>query len=239
MREVSCSDMGTYTKKEQYKSMAEIRFSPLPGYPDGELAERSVQLYRFMERRRSIRQFSDRPISEEAIKNCIRTAGTAPSGANQQPWTFVLVKDPRVKGAIREGAEQIERVFYEKRAPEEWKDALKPLGTGYRKPFLEGAPYLIAVFVQKYGVSEDGSRVTHYYAQKSVGIATGFLITALHQLGISTLTYTPSSMNFLNAILKRPENELPFLLLVVGYADENVKVPDIRRKSLDEIVIVV
>jgi nitroreductase len=189
--------------------------------------------------RRSVRHFSDQPIPEEVIKNCIRSAGTAPSGANQQPWTFVLVKDPRIKGTIREEAERIERAFYERRAPEEWKDALKPLGTDYHKPFLERAPYLIAVFVQKYGISDEGLRVTHYYAQKSVGIATGFLITALHQLGISILTYTPSSMKFLNTVLKRPENEFPYLLLVVGYADENTKVPDIRRKSLDEIAIIV
>ncbi len=219
-------------------SMAHIPFVPLPRYPDGELVQHSERFYRFMDKRRSIRQFSDRPISEKAIRNCILTAGTAPSGANQQPWTFVLVKDPGVKTAIREKAEQAERQFYEKRVPEEWKDALKPLGTGYSKPFLEEAPYLIAIFVQKYGVSEDGSRITHYYAQKSVGLATGFLIAALHQLGISTLTYTPSSMNFLNTLLKRPENELPYLLLVVGYAPENVMVPDIKRKQFDEIAVI-
>ena len=219
--------------------MAYTHHEPLPCYPDGELIRRSEQFYRFMGKRRSIRRFSERPISEKAVRNCILTAGTAPSGANQQPWTFVLVKDPGVKAAIREKAEQVERQFYEKRAPEEWKDALKPLGTGYCKPFLEEAPYLIATFVQKYGVSADGSRVAHYYAQKSVGIATGFLIAALHQLGISTLTYTPGSMNFLNALLKRPENELPYLLLVLGYAPENVMVPDIKRKQFDEIAVIV
>ena len=218
--------------------MAHTHFASLPRYTDRELARRSERFYHFMEKRRSIRQFSDQSISEEAIRNCILTAGTAPSGANQQPWTFVLVKDPGVKAAIRKNAEQVERDFYEKRAAEEWKDALKPLGTGYRKPFLEEAPYLIAIFVQKYGVSADSSTVAHYYAQKSVGIATGFLITALHQLGISTLAYTPSPMNFLNALLARPENELPYLLLVLGYASEDVMVPDIKRKQFDEIAVV-
>ncbi len=219
-------------------SMAHIPFAHLPRYTDGELVQRSERFYRLMGKRRSIRRFSDRSISDKAIRNCILTAGTAPSGANQQPWTFVLVKDPGAKAAIREKAEETERQFYEKRAPEEWKDALKPLGTGYSKPFLEEAPYLIAIFAQKYGVSADGSRITHYYAQKSVGMATGFLITALHQLGISTLTYTPSSMNFLKTLLKRPENELPYLLLVVGYAPENVMVPDIKRKQFDEIEVI-
>jgi nitroreductase len=220
-------------------SVTEILFSPLPTYPDEETVERSIQFYRFMDMRRSVRSFSDRPIPEEAVRNCIRTAGTAPSGANQQPWTFVLVKDHRIKRKIRQEAERVERSFYEGIATEEWKNALKPLGTEYRKPFLEKAPYLIVVFVQKYGLLEDGRRVTHYYAQKSVGIATGFLITALHQLGISTLPYTPGSMGFLNAFLKRPKNEFPYLILVAGYAGEGARVPDIKRKSFDEIAVIV
>ncbi len=220
-------------------SMAEIPFSPLQTYPDDELVERSSRFYGFMGMRRSVRHFSDRPIPERAVRNCICTAGTAPSGANQQPWTFVLVKDPKVKREIREEAERVERSFYEETATRQWKNALKPLGTDYRKPFLEMAPYLVVIFVQKYGRSEDGTRVTHYYAQKSTGIATGFLITALHQLGISTLTYTPSSMGFLNAILKRPKNEIPYLVLVVGYADEGARVPNIRRKTFDEIAVIV
>ena len=220
-------------------SMAEIPFSPLQTYPDDELVERSSRFYGFMGMRRSVRHFSDRPIPERAVRNCICTAGTAPSGANQQPWTFVLVKDPKVKREIREEAERVERSFYEETATRQWKNALKPLGTDYRKPFLEMAPYLVVIFVQKYGRSEDGTRVTHYYAQKSTGIATGFLITALHQLGISTLTYTPSSMGFLNAILKRPKSEIPYLVLVVGYADEGARVPDIRRKTFDEIAVIV
>ena len=219
--------------------MATIPFAPLPRYTDGELTQRSEQFYRHMEKRRSIRQFSNQPISEEAIRNCILTAATAPSGANQQPWTFVLVKDPGAKAAIRTNAEKAERQFYEQRAPEEWKQALKPLGTGLYKPFLEEAPYLIAIFTQKYGVSADGLRAPHYYAQKSAGIATGFLITALHHLGFSTLTYTPSSMTFLCDVLKRPENETPYLLLAAGYAPEHVMVPDIKRKPLDEIAVIV
>jgi nitroreductase len=220
-------------------SMTEIPFSSPPTYPDKELMERASRFYLFMDMRRSVRHFSDRSIPEEAVKNCIRTAGTAPSGANQQPWTFVLVKDPRVKRRIREEAERVERSFYEETAPGEWKSALKLLGTGYRKPFLEKAPYLIVIFVQKYGHLDNGTRVTHYYAQKSVGIATGFLVTALHQLGISTLTYTPSHMGFLNTILERPKNELPYLVLVAGYADVGARVPDISRKSFDEIAVIV
>lgn len=217
---------------------ADIPFQALQGFSDDELIIRSGKLYELMDRRRSIRQFSDRPIPEEAVKNCIRTAGTAPSGANQQPWTFVLVKDPAVKRSIREEAERVEYSFYTEWAPEEWKEALRPLGTGYRKPFLERAPYLIVIFVQKYGRAGNGQKIDHYYAQKSVGIATGFLIAAFHMLGISTLTYTPASMGFLSRILKRPEHELPYLILVLGYADDDAQVPDIGRKSFDEIAIV-
>jgi nitroreductase len=151
----------------------------------------------------------------------------------------VLVKNVEIKKALREQAEAVERRFYEQTAPQDWKDALKPLGTGYAKPFLEEAPYIIAIFVQKYGVSEQGERIAHYYAHKSVGIATGFLIDALHRLGISTLTYTPGSMGFLNALLKRPKNELPYVLLALGYAPEDATVPDIERKGFDEIAVVV
>jgi nitroreductase len=219
--------------------MGRIPFEPLPCYTDNELTKRSDEFYRYMQKRRSIRRFSDRAIPEEAIRNCILTAGTAPSGAHQQPWTFALVKDRGVKRKIREQAEIVERRFYTQRAPQDWKDALKPLATGCAKPFLEEAPYLIVIFVQKYGVSDRGERITHYYAHKSVGIATGFLITALHELGISALTYTPSSMSFLTALLKRPKNELPYLLLALGYAPENVTVPDITRKSFDDIAVVV
>jgi nitroreductase len=212
-------------------------FRSLPRYTAEELVERSRSLYDVMSARRSVRDFSGQSIPEEAVLNCIRIAGTAPSGANQQPWTFVLVKRRDVKRAIREQAERIEHEFYTSRAPKEWKDALSPLGTGYQKPFLEQAPYLIVVFVQDYGLLPDGSRAVHYYARKSVGIATGFLIASLHELGISTLTYTPGTMGFLNRILGRPENERPFLVLVTGYADESARVPDIRRKPPEEITV--
>jgi nitroreductase len=218
--------------------MSHVQYEPLTRYDDEELERRSEQMYRIMSRRRSIRSFSSQSISEAAIKNCILTAGTAPSGANQQPWTFVLIKDADVKKTIRDRAEQAERHFYEETAAQEWKDVLKPLATGYSKPFLQEAPYLIAIFVHNYGVSEQGSKITHYYAQKSVGIATGFLVAALHQLGISTLTYTPSSMKFLNTLLKRPKNEYPYLLLAVGFAPDNATVPDIKRKTFDEIAVV-
>jgi iodotyrosine deiodinase len=212
-------------------------FRPLPRYDNEELITRSRTLYDFVARRRSVRSFSEQEIPEEAVNNCIRIAGTAPSGANRQPWTFVLIKDPKVKRAIREEAERVEHEFYTVGAADEWKEALKPLGTGFQKPFLEQAPYLVVIFVQKYGRTPDGSRIAHYYAQKSVGIATGFLIIALHELGISTLTYTPGSMGFLNRILGRPENERPFLVLVVGYAEESARVPDISRRSFDEIAV--
>jgi nitroreductase len=192
-----------------------------------------------MQMRRSVRRFSEQPIPEEALKNCILTAATAPSGANQQPWTFVLVKDQAVKRTIREEAERIEYTFYTRGASQEWKDALKPLGTNHKKPFLEKAPYLIVIFVQKYGRSKDGSKITHYYAQKSVGIATGLLISALHGIGVSALCYTPSEMGFLNPILRRPNHEMAYLVLAVGYAHEEARVPDVERKSFGEIAEVV
>ena len=214
-----------------------IPFRSLPRYTAEELVARSRSLYDVMAARRSVRNFSGQPVPQEAVLNCIRIAGTAPSGANQQPWTFVLVKRRDVKRAIREEAERIEHEFYTSRASKEWKDALSPLGTGYQKPFLEQAPYLIVVFVQDYGLLPDGSRAAHYYARKSVGIATGFLIASLHELGISTLTYTPGTMSFLNRILGRPKNERPFLILVTGYADDSAQVPDIRRKPLEEIAV--
>jgi iodotyrosine deiodinase len=218
---------------------SDIPFCSLPRYDDAELTARSRSLYNFMTGRRSVRAFSEQMIPEEAVKNCIRIAGTAPSGANRQPWTFVLVRNREVKVAIREEAERIEHEFYTRRATDEWKEALKPLGTGSQKLFLERAPYLIVIFLQKYSRAPDGSKVAHYYAEKSVGIATGFLINALYELGISTLTYTPDSMGFLNRILGRPENERPFLILVVGYAEESARVPDISRKCYDEIAILV
>ena len=187
-------------------------------------------------RRRTIRDFSDKPIEREVIENCIRTAGTAPSGANMQPWHFVLISDQKIKKKIRIAAEKEEKEFYAKRAPKEWLEVLAPLGTDDNKPYLETAPYLIAIFMQRYGKLPDGRRVKHYYGLESVGIATGMLITAIHNAGLASLTHTPSPMGFLNEILDRPKNERPFLLLVVGHPAEDARVPDIKRKDISEIM---
>lgn len=184
-------------------------------------------------RRRTVRQFSDRPVPREVIENYIRAVGTAPNGANMQPWHFVVVSDPEVKRKIREGAEEEEREFYHGKAPQEWLDALAPLGTNEHKPFLETAPYLIVIFAQSHGILPGGRKVKHYYAQESV--ATGILITAVHHAGLASLTHTPSPMGFLNEILGRPSHERPFLILVVGYPAENATVPAISKKPLDEI----
>ncbi len=219
--------------------MSEPSFIPLPDYrryTEAEMIERARSFRRELERRRTVRDYSDRPAPREVIEEAIRAAGTAPNGANMQPWHFVVVSDPELKRRIRKAAEAEEKEFYEHRAPQEWLDALAPLGTDERKPFLETAPYLIAVFAERYGRLPDGRKVKHYYVQESVGIATGMLITALHHAGLVTLTHTPSPMDFLNEILGRPENEKPFLLLVVGYPAEDARVPNIRRKGLDEIL---
>ena len=219
--------------------MNEARFIPLSTYqeyPTEEMKHRAAGFLAEMKRRRSVRDFSSRPVPRVIIEDCIRAAATAPNGANMQPWHFVIVSDPGVKGRIREAAEAEEREFYSKRAPAEWLEALAPLGTDENKPFLENAPYLIAIFAQSYGWLPDGRKVKHYYAQESVGIATGILITALHHAGLATLTHTPSPMNFLNEILERPKNERPFLLLVTGYPAEQAMVPDINKKAFEEIV---
>lgn len=204
-------------------------------YPPDEMERRAAAFYAEMSRRRTVRDFSDRPVPRAVIEDALRTAGTAPSGAHQQPWSFVVVQDPAIKREIRAAAEAEEHEFYTRRATPEWLAALAPLGTDERKPFLETAPYLIAIFVQRYGLLPDGRQTRHYYAQESVGIATGLLIAALHHAGLATLTHTPSPMAFLNAILKRPENERPFLLLVTGYPAENAHVPNLQRKPLDAI----
>jgi iodotyrosine deiodinase len=204
-------------------------------YPPDEMRQRAAEFYAEMRRRRSVRDFSDRPVPRNVIDDCLRAAGTAPSGANKQPWHFVVVADPAVKRRIREAAEAEERAFYARRATQEWLDDLAPLGTGPDKPFLETAPYLIVIFAQKYGLLPDGRQTKHYYVAESVGIATGVLITALHHAGLATLTHTPSPMYFLSDILGRPENERPFLVLVVGYPAEGARVPDIQKKPLDEI----
>lgn len=218
--------------------MTRPSFVPLEDYreyPAEEMLCRAAEFYEAMRRRRTVRDFAIREIPREVIENCLRTAGTAPSGANIQPWHFVVVTDPNLKQRIRMAAEDEEREFYSRRAPKEWLDALAPLGTDEHKPFLETAPVLIAIFMQSHGVLADGRPVKHYYAQESVGIATGFLIAALHHAGLATLTHTPSPMGFLNELLGRPPNERPFLLLVVGHPAEDAKVPEITKKSLEEI----
>lgn len=218
--------------------MAEPSFLPLTSYreyPVDEMVQRASAFYKDLRRRRTVREFSDRPVSREIIEHCLLAAGTAPNGANMQPWHFVAVSDPELKRKIRIAAEEEEREFYSGRAPQEWLDALAPLGTHEHKPFLEAAPYLLAVFTQRYGVLPDGGQVKHYYATESVGIATGLLITAVHNAGLVSLTHTPSPMGFLNTLLGRPENERPFLILVVGYPAEDAKVPEISKKPLREI----
>ncbi len=214
-------------------------FVPLPGwreYPVEEMRRRLQDFYEAVRSRRSVRDFSDRPVPRDLIETALEAAGTAPSGANLQPWHFVVVGSADAKRRIREAAEAEEREFYAHRAPEEWLKALEPLGTDTDKPFLETAPWLIAVFLKKFDVREDGSKVKHYYPAESTGLATGILITALHLAGLACLTHTPSPMGFLNEILGRPKNERPFLLLVTGYPAEGATVPDISRKSLGEYV---
>lgn len=202
---------------------------------EDEMRQRATEFYEFMRSRRTIRDFSKQDIPQAVIDDCLRTAGTAPSGANQQPWHFVVVRDLEIKKQIREAAEEEERKFYAGRAGETWLETLEPLGTDANKPFLVDAPVLIAIFEQKYSLQEQGEKIKHYYSKESVGIATGMLITALHNVGLVTLTHTPSPMNFLTKILNRPEGEKPFLLLVVGHPAAAVEVPDIDKKELSEL----
>ena len=218
--------------------MSKATFEPLSSYteyPVEEMKQRAVEFRQQLQRRRTVRQFSERPVPREVIEECLLAAGLAPSGANLQPWHFVVVSDPNVKHEIRIAAEQEEREFYHRRAPQEWLDALSLIGTDENKPFLETAPYLIVVFGLNYTFLPDGRRVKSYYVNESVGIATGFLIAALHDAGLVSLTHTPSPMGFLNNILQVPPSEKPFLILVVGYPAEDAQVPIIEKKSLGEI----
>jgi nitroreductase len=219
--------------------MTEAHFVPLTSYreyPVDEMERRAGAFYEELDRRRTVRQYSNRPVPLSVIEACLRAAGTAPSGANRQPWHFVVIQDASIKHQIRVAAEKEEKDFYEHRAPPDWLDALRPLGTDEHKEFLETAPYLIAVFAERYAVAADGERLTNYYVTESVGLATGMLIAALHHAGLVSLTHPPSPLGVLNDILERPANERPFLLLVVGYPAANAQVPDISRKQFDEFV---
>jgi nitroreductase len=218
--------------------MSTAQFQPLNTYIEyspEEMRERARSFRADMQRRRTVRHFSDRPVPSEIIEDCLLTAGTAPNGANLQPWHFVVISDPKVKHEIRLGAEEEETEFYHHRAPQEWLDALTPLGTDEHKPFLEIAPYIIAIFGKNHTRLPDGRQIKNYYVNESVGIATGILITAIHNAGLVSLTHTPSPMGFLNDILHVPADQKPFLLLVVGYPAEDAQVPVITKKSLEEI----
>lgn len=219
--------------------MVEPRFVPLAfeRLSKDEQLERSRAFLERMQRRRTVRHFSRNPVPYELVENAIATAGTAPSGAHQQPWTFVVVADPELKRRIRGAAEEEERRSYEGRMPDEWLAALRPLGTDWRKPHIEDAPYVIVVFEQAYGIERDGRKVKHYYVRESVGIAVGFMLASLQEAGLATLTHTPSPMGFLREILDRPENERPYVLVPVGYPADDCVVPDLERKPLDDILI--
>ena len=213
-------------------------FVPLSGYvelPTDEMRERANAFLREAQLRRTVRDFSDRPVPRDIIEMCVLAAGTAPNGAHRQPWRFVIVSSPEIKRAIRVAAEDEEKEFYGGRAPEDWLEALAPLQTDERKPFLESAPYLIVVFAESYAIEESGEKSKNYYVTESVGIATGMLVTAIHRAGLVSLTHTPSPMGFLNEVLGRPENERAFLILVVGYPTPDATVPKLQRKSLEDI----
>ena len=209
-----------------------LRFHKLT---NNEMFKKSKEFLQTMERRRTVRDFSNNELPIEIIKNCIKTAITAPSGANKQPWHFVIIKDPKIKSKIRKAAEKEEKEFYSHRATKEWLEDLNQFGTNWEKEFIDVAPYIIVVFKKKYDVSEAGEQRKNYYVNESVGIASGLLLTALHNAGLATLTHTPSPMGFLSKILNRPKNETPYLLIPVGYPDLDAKVPIISKKTLNEV----
>lgn len=220
--------------------MSADEYTPIPlefeERPEAQMHERAEAFFRLMKKRRSVRAFSDRSVPRRLIERALQTAGTAPSGAHRQPWRFVAVDDPDIKQEIREAAEAEERESYEHRMSEEWLEALRPLGTDWRKPFLETAPWLVVCFAERYQVDEDGAKHKNYYVQESCGIACGLLIAALHHMGLATLTHTPSPMRFLNEILDRPKNEHPYILFPIGYPAEDATVPDLERKPLADLV---
>jgi iodotyrosine deiodinase len=216
----------------------ETPFIPYRGirYPRAEMLQRSRDFYHYMDRRRTLREFSDKPVAREVIENIIMTASTAPSGAHKQPWTFCAVSDPKLKKKIRVAAEKEEYENYHGRMSEEWLEDLQPFGTDWHKPFLEIAPWLIIVFKKPYDLV-DGEKQKNYYVNESVGLAAGFLLTAIHQAGLAAVTHTPSPMNFLQQVLDRPDNERAFLLIPVGYPSDEAKVPNIQRKGMEEIAV--
>jgi iodotyrosine deiodinase len=218
------------------RGMTKPLYHPLPfeTRSSADMEARATTFLDLMQRRRTVRDFSDKPVPRSVIEAAVATAGTAPSGANQQPWTFACISDPAIKSKIRVAAEEEEKAFYAGKAGEEWLDALSHLGTDWQKPFLETAPWLIGIFGQRWGITPTGEKTKHYYVPESVGIAAGFLIAALHNAGLATLTHTPSPMGFLNGICGRPESEKAYILLVVGYPAEGCQVPVISKKTLAE-----
>jgi iodotyrosine deiodinase len=224
------------TNKKLIEDHPYIAYSK-PFLEDETIQKRIKSFYEFMDNRRSVREFSSHPVPREVIENIIRTASTAPSGAHKQPWTFCVVENPEVKKQIRIAAEEEEFESYESRMSSDWLEDLKPLGTDWHKPFLETAPYLIIVFRRIYEFGDEGKKKNNYYVQESVGLATGFLLAAIHHAGLVALTHTPSPMNFLSKTLNRPENEKPYLLIPVGYPAEECWVPDIKRKELEDICV--
>ncbi len=209
-----------------------LQFSELP--PD-EMQRRALEFYEHIKRRRTVREYSDKPVPRDIIENAIRAAGTAPSGANMQPWHFVAVSNPEVKSRIRVAAEIEEKELYSHRAGDEWLKALEPLGTNEHKPFLETAPWLIAVFLKKFTLTPEGKQLKNYYTAESVGIACGLLLAALHDAGLVTLTHTPSPMGFLGEVLERPKHERAYILIVTGYPADDAMVPSITKRPLEEI----
>ncbi len=213
-----------------------IPYSP-PRLGPAQMRQHADEFFDLLDARRSVRDFSADPVPRDLIEKAIRAASTAPSGAHRQPWKFVAVSDPALKRQIRIAAEEEEKRSYEGRMPEEWLDALRPLGTTWQKPFLETVPWIVVVFEELYGVDPQGNKVKNYYVPQSVGIACGFFIASLHQMGLATLTHTPSPMAFLGELLGRPKNEKPYILFPIGYPAADAQVPDLRRKSLDEVAI--
>ncbi len=227
-------------KVERVIIMSHGKLVPLSDYreyPIEEMDVRARDFYEMMRKRRTVRDFDTRPVPREIIEKCLLTAGTAPNGANMQPWQFVVVSSATIKAKIRHAAEEVEREFYQNRAPDYWLEALNPLGTDENKPHLEDAPYLIVVFSKQFSVAEDGSRHHNYYISESVGIAMGFLIAAIHNAGLASLTHTPKPMSFLRELLGRPKSETPVLILAVGYPKKEALVPNITKKPLEEIAI--